>query len=183
LVQGIILAAMGGYGLWQPSQAGIVISLVLAVLLVLQAFWVIIQALRGNEFGMSVFNLLAAGGGLVAGLGILVPYLFNRDFDLPTSWSNFGLGLTIVGILTLASSFIERPNQGVAWATLIRGVLQTAFGIYVFYVSLTEQAGHPALIRWMSIALLALGVVLIIWSGILYSRRRGPDKVEAPAAA
>ncbi|MGL4648622.1 MAG: hypothetical protein ACRC1H_04385 [Caldilineaceae bacterium] len=175
LLQGLVLAAMGGFGLWRPEQAGIGISLALAALLVVQAVWVIVSAMRGREYGMSVFNLLAAGGGLVAGIGILVPYLFQADFDLQTAWANFGLGLAIVGLLTLASSFVERPNRGVAWATLVRGLFNLGFGAYIFWVAASGNTDNPLLIRWLSIALLVLGGVLIVWSILLYVRRPKPE--------
>lgn len=178
LLQGLVLAAMGGFGLWRPGQAGIGISLALAALLVVQAIWIIVSAMRGREYGMSVFNLLAAGGGLVAGLGILLPYLFRRNIDLPTAWSNFGLALVIVGLLTLASSFIERPNQGVAWATLIRGLFTIAIGAYIFYIAVTANAENATLIQWLAMALLVLGGLLILWSLLLYLRR---PKVDVPA--
>ncbi len=183
LVQGLVLAGMGGFGLWRPGQAGIGISLALAAYLVVAAIWVIVQALRGREFGMSVFNLLAAGGGLVAGLGILMPYLFQRTFDAATAWAGFGMALVIVGLLTIASSFVERPNKGVAWATLIRGILQTAFGGYIFWLAVTENASDAGLVRWLSIALLVLGALLIVWSILLYLRRPKSTVVSASTSA
>jgi uncharacterized membrane protein HdeD (DUF308 family) len=181
LLQGLVLAAMGGFGLWRPGQAGIGISLALAALLVVQAVWVIVAAMRGREYGMSVFNLLAAGGGLVAGVGVLVPYLFQADYDLQTAWANFGLALAIVGLLTLASAFVERPNQGIAWATLLRGLFNLGFGAYIFWVALSENAENPVLIRWLSIALLVVGGLLIVWSILLFLRR--PKDEPAAAAA
>lgn len=174
LVQGLVLAGMGGFGLWRPSQAGLVISLGLATYLVATAVWVIVQALRGREFGMSVFNLLAAGGGLVAGLGVLLPYVSGRAIDTGTTWASFGTALVIVGLLTIASSFVERPNKGVAVTTLVRGLVQAGLGGYIFWVAVTDQSADAGLVKWISWALLALGVLLIVWSILLYVRRPKP---------
>ncbi len=172
LLQGVALAALGCYGVWRSKDAGIIISLVLAALLVLQAFWVIVSALRGREFGMSVFNLLAAGGGFVAGLGILIPYFFQREaLHLPTAWANFGMALIVVGLLTLASAFIERPNSGIAWNTLIRGLLELVLGAYIFFIAVSNNSGDAELIRWLAFVLLGAGALLILYALLLFLRR------------
>jgi uncharacterized membrane protein HdeD (DUF308 family) len=184
LVQGLLFAVLGGLGLWRPKESGEFIFLAFATYLVVAAIWVIIQAMRGRDYGMSVFNLLASGGGLVAGVAILVPYLFNNAMAqeplyLLSAWSSFGMGLLLVGLLTIASSFIERPEKGIAWASLVRGIIQVLLGAWLFWAAVTGQAGEAALIRWLAIAMLVIGIVGIVWSLIIY-RRQNPAK---PASA
>jgi len=171
LIQGVVLAAIGGFGVWRTVDTGIIITLALAAYLVLSAVWVIVQALRGQEYGLSVFNLLAAGGGLISGLGVLLAYFLVDSFDNLTAFGVFGIGLLIVGLLSLASSFIEGQNQGIAWGTLVRGLVQTLLGAYIFWVAASAPDAQAGLIWWLAIVLLTVGVLLVVWAVLLFVRK------------
>lgn len=174
LAQGIVILAIGGFALWNPSWSANIILIGLGVYLIIAAVWTIVSAMRGRDFGLSVFNLLAAGGGFVAGLGVLIPLLLigREGVDLitlrTTSLVTFGVALVAVGLLWLLSSFVERPEGRIVIATLVRGLLFMALGGYILY---GVSAGTADLVRYIAIAFVVIGVLLVLY-GILLNRQQ-----------
>jgi uncharacterized membrane protein HdeD (DUF308 family) len=177
LVQGLVLAALGGAALWRTELANTIILVGLGVYLVLAAVWTIVQAMRGRDYGLSVFNLLAAGGGFVAGLGVLMPFVLtsrpafdpaNEAIVRLTSFITFGVALVAVGLLWLLSAFIERPDRGLVAVTLVRGIFFLGLGGYILFGVVTDSGD---LVRWIALAAIVLGVLLVLYSLVLYRRR------------
>lgn len=173
LVQGIVLTVIGALALWRTDISINVILIGLGAYLIIAAVWTIVQAMRGREYGLSVFNLLAAGGGLVAGIGVLMPFILDgrpnltpADIEIVrlTSLVTFGVALLAVGLLWVLSAFVEKPEGGVVFVTIVRGVLFLALGGYILFGVATSSSD---IVRWIAIAALIVGVLLIIYSIIL----------------
>ena len=146
-VQGLVLLAIGGLALWQQQSAIDIVLIGVGIWLFAGAVWTLIQAVRGREYGMSVFGLLASGGGLVVGLSLWVPYLLIPELDKPTVLVLAGIGLLTIGILTLASTFVEKPESGYPVMTLVRALVQIALGGYILFQVPTQSAD---LVCWIS---------------------------------
>jgi uncharacterized membrane protein HdeD (DUF308 family) len=177
LVQGIVLLAIGVLALWRTDLASQIILIGLGVYLIVAAIWTIVQAMRGRDYGLSVFNLLAAGGGLVAGIGVLIPFILrgrptiNVETLQITSLVTFAIALMAVGVLWLLSSFVERPEGGIVIITLVRGILFLLLGGYILFAVAT---GTSDVVRWVAIACAVVGGLLIIYSIILNRRQAAP---------
>lgn len=178
LVQGLVLLAIGGLALWRKDIANQIVLIGFGSFLILAAVWTIVQAMRGRDYGLSVFNLLAAGGGLVAGIGVLIPFMLrNREgIDAAsvtaTSLVTFGVALLAIGLLWLLSSLVERPEGGVVIITLVRGVLFMVLGAYILFGMATGDVG--ALVRWIAIGALVVGVLLTLYSILLNRQQASP---------
>lgn len=177
LIQGLVLLAIGGAALWQTDLAIDVILIGVGVWLFAAAIWTLIQAVRGREYGMSVFGLLAAGGGLVVGLSLLVPYLFLPTLDDNTVLIQVGIGLLAIGLLTLLSTFVEKPESGFPIMTLVRSLLQLVLGGYILYAVATQTVD---LVRWIAIAALVVGALLAAYSIWLFLSQRPQTTPAAP---
>ena len=182
LLQGLLLLAIGGYALWSTKSAARVVVLGFGLYLIATALWTIIQSMRGRDIGLSVFGLLAAGGGLVAGISVSLPFLFSKPEAYAPSFFTFGVALITIGILTLLSAFVEKPETGVVWQTLVRGVIWLLFGAYLVY-AVVAKVEDPVLIQWIAYALLALGAGLTIFSIVLNRRQAAKKPATADAAS
>ncbi len=176
LLQGLILLAIGGYSIWDAGSAGRIIILGLGIYLIAVAIWTIVAAMRGRSAGLSVFGLLAAGGGLVAGLSVSLPFFFRAPDAFQSGFFTFGIALLTIGILTLLAAFVERPEVGIAWATLARGLVWAVLGGYLIYAIVTNVE-QPRLIQWIAIGLLVIGVLLAIYSFLLYRQQAAREPV------
>ncbi len=182
LVQGLVLLAIGVAALVWPSFGHYSVLIGLGAWLVISAIWTVIQAIRGRNYGMSVFNLMAAGGGLVAGVSVLLPFLFTGQIDTEAAapralaFFTFGVSLAIVGLFWALSSLIERPQGGIAVGTLLRGIVFAGLGVYIVYAVVTGPESLLFL-QWVAIALAVLGGLLVLWSIVL--QRRGPSGAAA----
>jgi len=139
----------------------------------------IISAMRGRGSGLSVFGLLAAGGGLVAGISVSLLYLINTDTAFLPGFFTFGVALITIGILTLLAAFVERPESGIVYATLVRGLVWLALGSYLVYAIISNVA-QPKLIQWIAIGLLVLGALLSAYS-ILLNRQQAAKQAKLAA--
>jgi uncharacterized membrane protein HdeD (DUF308 family) len=166
LIQGLLLLGIGGYALWDTSSAARIIIFGLGIYLVAIGLGTIVQAMRGRGSGLSVFGLLAAGGGLVAGISVSLLYLVREEGVFAPGFFIFGVALITVGVLTLLAAFVERPEAGIVWATLLRGVIWIGLGSYLVYAILSGQS-EPDLVRWIAIGLLVLGALLAFYSIVL----------------
>lgn len=81
LLQGLVLLGIGGYALWDTNGRRTIIF-GLGIYLLAVGIGTIVSAMRGRSAGLSVFGLLAAGGGLVAGLSVSLLYLINAKQPL-----------------------------------------------------------------------------------------------------
>lgn len=180
LIQGLALLGVGAYAYFVTSSAALVIVLGIGLYLVATGLWTVIQAMRGRDAGLSVFGLLAAGGGLVAGISVSLPYLFSAPQAFAPGFFAFGVALVVIGILTLMAAFVERPEAGIAWTTMLRGVVWAALGSYLVY-AVTSGVDEPRIVQWIAIALLALGALLALYS-ILLNRQQAAKKPK-PALA
>ncbi len=182
LLQGLVILAIGAYALWSTKSAARVIVLGFGLYLVATAVWMIIQSMRGRDVGLSVFSLLAAGGGLVAGISVALPFLFAKPDAIAPSFFTFGIALITIGILTLLSAFVEKPASGIAWPTIVRGLVWLLFGSYMVY-AIATQPEELMLIQWIAYALLVLGAGLTIFSIVLNRRQAALKAAAAPDPA
>jgi len=190
LIQALIALAVGIYAILNPGSASWVIISGFCIYFIISALRTIWQALRGRDIGFSVLGLLAAGGGLAIGTAVLVPVLrawFGNESAAAGSANVllyvFGIGMTIIGLLSVGSAFVERPEQGVRWASVIRGVVLLALGVYVLIAlrSLAPEQ-NPLLITVLSWGFVVIGVLLGIQSFMLYRSSRPQVEASAPAA-
>lgn len=182
LIQGLILLAIGGFALWSPNSAAKVLVLGIGIYLAAIGLWTIVQTMRGRDGGLSVFGLLAAGGGLVAGISVSVAYMFAASTSFGTIFFIFGVSLITIGILTLLAAFVERPEAGIVWMTMLRGIMWAALGGYMIYAVL-NGVNEPKVVQWIAIAFLVLGALLAIFSVILNRQQAARSPVEAPQPA
>lgn len=181
-VQGVILLAIGAFFLLYTDNSIQWVLSALAAYFVLSALWTIVKAMRGVESGLSVFGLLAAGGGLVAGLAVLLPALLpiNLTTDYRTLLFAFAIAQVAMGVLMTASAFVEHPQGGVSWIGVFRGVVILLLGAYILYsLRSTTTVSDLALIRWIAIAALVVGALLCLYAFTLYRSRR---EIPAPVS-
>lgn len=192
LIQALIALAIGIYALLNPGSAAWVIITGFCAYFILAALRTIWQGLRGRDIGFSVLGLLAAGGGLTIGTAVLVPVLryWFRDPSGAAATDEmqnvliyvFGIGMTIIGVLGIGSAFVERPEHGVRWASVIRGVIFTALGIYILVAlrSLTPEQS-PLLISVLSWGFVIIGVLLAVQTFLLFRASRPATEATATA--
>ncbi len=182
LVQGLVLLAIGGYALWDRNSASRIIIFGLGIYLLAIGLGTIVQAMRGRGSGLSVFGLLAAGGGLVAGLSVSLLYLISDPNAFAPGFFTFGVALITIGILTLLAGFVERPEAGIVWSTIVRGLVWIGLGSYLVF-AIVSQVTEPKIVSWIAIGLLVLGGVLALYSILLNRQQaaKAPTVDETPA--
>jgi uncharacterized membrane protein HdeD (DUF308 family) len=171
LIQGILLAILGGLIVARPADAGELFLYGVGIWFVATAAWVMVQALRGKDVSLSVMGLLAAGGSLVAGLSMLLPLLLGMAPDQQTMFASFSIALITIGVLTILSAFFERPEGGLSVPTLVRGTFQIVLGGYVLWAALTGTVVANQL-RWIGIGAIVGGVALAVYSFFLYRQQK-----------
>lgn len=180
LLQGILLAGLGIWALWKTEHAIAVILIGIGLYLVLMGIWLIFQALRGNEQGFSIFGLLASGGGMTAGLALIMPLLVVDHRDPPTLMVAFGVALVVIGILALMGVILERRTGRLSWMGVLRSAAYIAIGIILIMTIRIESA---EILNWIAYIAIGLGVLLIIYSLLLMRSQRPPSPpATAPAA-
>jgi hypothetical protein len=155
---------------------------------VISALRTIWQALMGKDIGFSVLGLLAAGGGLTVGAAVLVPtirsWFAGENAFTPASGTllyAFGIGQIIIGILSIGSAFVEKPEQGVRWASILRGLIILVLGLWIIYALRNlESFTDSAVITVISWALVAIGVLLAVQAYMLYRGSRPAKPAATP---
>lgn len=189
LIQGLIALGIGIYALLNKNYAAWVIISGFCIYFIVSALRTIWQALRGRDIGFSVLGLLAAGGGLAVGTAILVPVLralFGGDveagFAQYTLLYVFGVAQLVIGLLTVGSAFVERPEQGVRWSSVVRGVIFVVLGLYILVALRNLNTVDDSLvITVLSWGFLLIGLLLLVQAYFLYRGSR--PKVASVAAA
>lgn len=176
LIQGIILAGLGAWALLQTSMAIFVILIGIGAYLIIMGIWLIIQAMRGHEAGFSIFGLLASGGGLTAGLALIMPLLLLPERDGVTLMIAFGVAMVTVGLLALLGTILERRTGAFTWMSVVRSAAYILLGLVLITTVRLESAQVLIWIAWIAIA---LGALLIIYSILLQRGQREPTKAEA----
>lgn len=181
-----------GLGIWSlvdEDLAPRIVVIGFSIYYVFSALRTVWQALRGRDIGFSVLGLLAAGGGLVIGTAVLVPTLRNwfssedaYSLGAATLLYAFGIAQLIIGLLSIGSAFVEKPEQGVRWVSVIRGVIILLLGIWILYamnnLSSFKDSTVIAVISW---GLVAIGVLLAVQAFMLFRASRPAKPAETPA--
>ncbi len=186
-IQAALALVIGIWSLADPNFAPWIIIVGLSIYYVFSALRTIWQALRGRDIGFSVLGLLAAGGGLTVGLAVLVPTLRDwiskgeaLDVASATLLYAFGIGQVVIGTLSIGSAFVEKPEQGVRWASVIRGAVILVLGVWILWALRNlDTAADSQVITILSWAFVAIGVLLAVQSYLLFRASR--PKVETPA--
>lgn len=189
LIQALLALAIGIYALLNKGNAAWIIISGFCVYFIISALRTIWQALRGRDIGFSVLGLLAAGGGLAVGTAVLIPVLrafFGGDVEPGITQFTllyvFGVAQLVIGLLATGSAFVERPEHGVRWASVIRGVIFVIFGVYIL-IALRNLASvdDSLVITVLSWGFVVIGVLLLVQTYMLYRASR--PKVATPAPA
>lgn len=189
LIQALIALAIGIYALFNKENATWIIIGGFCVYFIISALRTIWQALRGKDIGFSVLGLLSAGGGLAVGTAILIPLVraFFGGESAPgmtqyTLLYVFGVAMLVIGLLSTGSAFFERPEQGVRWASVIRGLVFLVLGIYLLIAlrNLTS-VDDSTVITVLSWGFVAIGVLLGVQTFLLYRAAHPSTEAAAPA--
>lgn len=175
LIQGIILGGLGAWALLQAKVAILVILLGIGAYLIIMGIWLIVQAMRGHEAGFSIFGLLASGGGLTAGLALIIPLLLLPERDGVTLMVAFGVAMITVGLLALLGTILERRTGAFSWMSAVRSAAYILLGLVLITSVRLESTQVLVWVAWIAVV---LGVLLILYSILLQRRQRGPAKAE-----
>lgn len=180
LIQGIILAALGGWTLWRTASAVQVLFIAIGVYLVITAIWVIVQAMRGSEAGFSIFGLLASGGGLAAGLALITPPLLLTldEGQKKVLFVAFGVAMVAIGLLSMLGAILERRTGSISWMAVVRAAAFLLVGALLIVGLRRETA---AVAQWIAWVALGVGVLLIIYAVLLMRSQRA--STAQPSAA
>lgn len=180
-----------GLGIWSlldEQLAPRIVVIGFSVYYVFSALRTVWQALRGRDIGFSVLGLLAAGGGLVIGTAVLVPTLRNwfsnedaYSLGAATLLYAFGIAQIIIGVLSLGSAFVEKPEQGVRWVSVIRALIILILGVWILYAMNNLTSFQDSLvISVISWGLIAIGVLLAVQAFMLFRASRPEKPADAP---
>lgn len=180
-----------GLGIWSlvdQSLAPRIVVVGFSIYYVFSGLRTVWQALRGRDIGFSVLGLLAAGGGLVIGTAVLVPAVRNwissddpYSLGAATMLYAFGIAQVIIGILSIGSAFVEKPEQGVRWISVIRGAIILVLGIWILYALNNLSSFQDSLvIEVIGWALVAIGVLLAVQAFMLFRGSRPEKPAVAP---
>jgi cation transport ATPase len=188
LIQALIALGIGIFALFNKDYAAWTIIGGFCVYFILSALRTIWQALRGLDIGFSVLGLLAAGGGLAVGTAVLIPVVraffgdqAQEGITQYTLLYVFGVAVTIIGLLATGSAFVERPEQGIRWASVIRGLIFVILGGYIL-IALNNQATFEdsLVINVLSWGFVIIGILLAGQSFMLYRSSRPPVEATTP---
>lgn len=98
-------------------------------------------------------NLLS----IVAGLIVLLSGVLVNVFTISFLTGLVGLLAVLVGLIEMASSFLDSDRQTRLWPTLVGGAVYTAFGLALMFVPLSSAA---TLLRIATILMLLYALLL-----------------------
>lgn len=186
-LQAAFALGLGIWSLWDEALAPRIVVVGFSIYYVFSALRTVWAALRGRDIGFSVLGLLAAGGGLVIGTAVLVPTVRNwiggedaYSLGAATILYAFGIAQVIIGLLSIGSAFVEKPEQGVRWVSVLRGAIILVLGIWILYALNNLTSFQDSLvIQVIGWALVVIGVLLGVQAFMLYRGSR-PAKPATP---
>jgi uncharacterized membrane protein HdeD (DUF308 family) len=157
-LRGILIVAAALVAFFYPAQAVQFLVLVGGGLLLVDGVLGLVTIDRsvprttGQTLGLTRNLLSIAAGGIVLASGILASV-----FTLSALTWIVGLLALLVGLIEMASSFLDSDRQTRLWPTLVGGAVYAAFGLALMFVPLSSAA---TLMRIATILMLAYALLL-----------------------
>ena len=168
LVEGLVALVVGIYILTQPARVGQWLVFLIAGYLVITNALEIYASVSGPApADGNAYRLLASGIGFIAGLLVLLVPLVTTA-PLLALIAILGIGLLARGLVGLVGVLLGREAGGARWGSALANLLNLVFGGLLLYLTTTAAAGD--VLRWLGIAAVVGGALLILYGVVLYRR-------------
>ena len=167
VIEGVVALALGVYVVLFPADAPVIVrSIIAAALLVLS----VVQIFEGFRFWNRPVSPWATLGGGVGATAAVFTLLADWAPGFPPAGGRqmLAIGLAAFGIIGLVSLIFTVRSTGFKIASLIIDVLAIVLGVFLY---LAEEQNVER-IKYLGLAAMFGGVVLLIYGYYLWSRGR-----------
>lgn len=173
LIEALILLGLGGFILFVPNAANKTVVELLGLFLLISGLLDAYQGIRGRVAPRALpYHMLAAGAAITAGVVVLLD-LLEGFMSLQSAAVVVSVGLIIAGIAGLLVWIVggERGDRNLL--NLIMPVGLLVLGAVTIFSRLTMGS---QVVRWLGIASLILGALLLIQTFVLYGKQQGQQE-------
>jgi uncharacterized membrane protein HdeD (DUF308 family) len=165
--EGVVALALGIYVVLFPADAPMIVRAIIAVALLALSVVQIFEGFRFWNRPVSPWATLGGGVGATAAAFTLLAD-WAPGFAAANARQMLAIGLAAYGIIGLVSLIFTVRSTGFKIASLIIDVLAIVLGVFLY---LAEEQNAER-IKYLGLAAMFGGVVLLIYGYYLWSRRR-----------
>lgn len=180
LIESIIALALGAYILMQTTSAATNILMILGGFLLIVGLLTIFSAVRNRvpPSGKTAELIRGAVAAVVGAIVLLANYIPALTPALLTPF--VALALIVYGLFGLFTAFRISGEVGLQWGRLLGGLIYTVLGGLLFFAN-NEEALQ--LVQLMGVLLVAVGILLLVYTIILFRKQSVEQEMEAARIA
>lgn len=167
VIEGVVALALGVYVVLFPADAPVIVRSIIAVALLVLSF---VQTFEGFRFRGRAASPWAALGGGVGATAAVFTLLADWAPGFPPAGARqmLAIGLAAFGVIGLVSLVFTLRSTGFKIAVVIIDLLAIVLGVFLY---LAEEQNAER-IKYLGLAAMAGGAVLLIYGYYLWSRGR-----------